>query len=186
MNSPQMNLPDRNAGINLSQLSNLSPNIANNPNIQNINQLNFNNINNSNLSHIQNVQGNNNLGVMNYLNNIQNPLMNLPNLNQMIPGGPNYPNVHGQMNSINNNINNGQFQNQFNPNIMPQMTQITPAQQILNKMESSSNMKKTHINNSNKSQTNKIILMNTLQGILQDINSGTSSSAKDPRKNRKK
>ena len=195
MNSPQMNLSDRNVGINLSQLSNLSPNISNNPNIPNINPLNFNNINNSNLPHIQNVQGNNNLGVMNYLNNIQNPLINLPNLNQMIPGTQNYPNVHGQLNNLginqintglNNNINNGQFQNQFNPNIIPQMNPITPAQQIINKMESGSNLKKTHNNNSNKSQTKKLYLMDTLQGILQDINSGTSSSAKDPRKNRKK
>ena len=204
MNSPQINLPERNNGININQLSNIAPNIPN-PNINNINPLNFNNINNPNLPHIQNVQGitsqnqniipglqqnNNNLGVMNYLNNIPNPLINLPNINQIIPGAQNYPNVHGQINNVginnglNNNINNGQFQNQFNPNIIPPMPQITPAQQILNKMDSS-NLKKNN-NNSNKSQTKKSNLMDTLQGILQDINSGVSSSSKDPRKNRKK
>ena len=201
INSPQLNLSDRNTNINLMKLPNISPNLSN-PNIQNIsniNPLNFNNINNSNLQHIQGIssqnqniipglqQNNNNtMGVMNYLNNIQNPLINLQNINQIIPGAQNYQNVHGQINNIginqiNNGLNNG---NQFNPNMISQMAPISQEQQILNKMDSS-NLKKNN-NNSNKSQTKKSNLIDTLTGMLQDINSGKTSSSKDPRKNRKK
>ena len=59
MNSPQINIQDRNKGININALPNI-PNISNSnlQNINNINPLNFNNINNPNLAHIpQNVQG---------------------------------------------------------------------------------------------------------------------------------
>ena len=203
MNSPQINIQDRNKGININALPNI-PNISN-PNLQNINNinpLNFNNINNPNLAHIpQNVQGippsnpnilpnNNNLPVMNYLNQIQNPLINLPNIGPIMPGAPNFQNLPGQisnigMNPLNNVINNNNINNnQFNPNIIPQIPQAPTQQQILNKIENNNNNNNNNHNRNQQSKTHQ--LMNTIQGILQNINSGTSSSAKDPRKNRKK
>ena len=207
MNSPQINLPDRAKGININPLS---PNISN-PNIQNIaNNINPLNFNNPNLIP-QNVQGinatkqniipglqqnNNNLPVMNYLNPIPNPLMNIPNIGQIIPGGQNYPNIPGQINNmgmnqinngLNNNINNNQFQGQFNPNIIPPITQSASQPPIINKMEINGNMNNNnnHNHNSRSQQTNKNNLIDTLKGILQNINSGTSSSSKDPRKRKK-
>jgi hypothetical protein len=213
MNSPQMNLQDRNSGVNLNQLTNINPNINSNSNLQNIsniNPLNFNNMNNQNIPHIpsgvQNIapsnqnlisglpQNNNNL--MNYLNPIQNPLLNLQGLNQIIPGTQNYPNMHGQINNMginplnnglnNNSINNNQFPNQFNPNIIPQISQTHP-QQMLNKMDSNGNINNNHNNTKPKTQQKKNNdLIDKLQGMLQKINSTNSSSAKDPRKNRKK
>ena len=210
MNSPQVNLQDRNAAVNINQLPNITPNINPNPNLQNINPLNFNNINNPNITHIpQGVQGlpasnqnlipglqQNNNNLMNYLNPIQNPLINIQGLNQIIPGTQNYPNIHGQINNMginplnngltNNNINNNQFPNQFNPSVIPQISQAHP-QQMLNKMDSNGNINNNHNNTKPKVQPKKNNdLIDKLQGILQGINSGTSSSAKDPRKNRKK
>jgi hypothetical protein len=184
MNSPQMNLQDRNSGVNLNQLTNINPNINSNSNLQNIsniNPLNFNNMNNQNIPHIpsgvQNIapsnqnlisglpQNNNNL--MNYLNPIQNPLLNLQGLNQIIPGTQNYPNMHGQINNMginplnnglnNNSINNNQFPNQFNPNIIPQISQTHP-QQILNKMDSNGNINNNHNNTKPKTQQKKIMI----------------------------
>ena len=213
MNSPQINIQDRNNAVNINQLSNINQNINTNSNLQNINNinpLNFNNINNQNLSHmtqgVQNIsssnpnlisgisQNNNNL--MNYLNPIQSSLINLQGLNPIISGSQNYPNMHGQINNMgisqlnnsinNNNINNNQFQNQFNPNIIPQMPQNHP-QQMLNKMDSNGNLNNNHNNTKPKPQQKKNNdLIDKLQGMLQAINSNTSSSAKDPRKNRKK
>ena len=212
INSPQINLQDRNKAININTLpNNMAPNIQN-PNISNINPLNFNKINNPNLTHIpQNTQGippsnqniiqglqqnNNNLPVMNYLNPIPNQLINIPNMNQIIPNGQNYQNIPGQINNIGinqlnspNNINNNQFQNQFNPNLIPQISPQTSSQQpILNKEESSGNLNTNNNNNHNSrsQQPKKTNLMEQIQGMLQKINKATSSSAKDPRKNRKK
>ena len=208
MNSPQINLQDRNKSININTLQpNITQNITN-QNINNINPLNFNNINNPNLIP-QNTQGipqinqniipgiqqnNSNLPVMNYLNPIQNQLMNIPSINQIVPNGQNFTNITGQINNlginqINNNINNNQYQNQFNPNIIPQMPPQPPQQQqILNKDENSGNMNNNNNNNHNSKsqQPKKPNLMVQIQGMLQMMNKGSSNSAKDPRKNRKK
>ena len=209
MNSPQINLQDRNKSININTLQpNITQNITN-QNINNINPLNFNNINNPNLIP-QNTQGipqinqniipgiqqnNSNLPVMNYLNPIQNQLMNIPSINQIVPNGQNFTNITGQINNlginqINNNINNNQYQNQFNPNIIPQMPPQPPQQQpILNKDENSGNMNNNNNNNNHNSksqQPKKPNLMVQIQGMLQMMNKGSSNSAKDPRKNRKK
>jgi hypothetical protein len=211
VNSPSLNIQDRNAGLNINPLPNISPNITSNPNLQNMGNnhpINFNNISNPNLAHIpQNIQGipqnnpniiqnlpqnNNNLGVMGYLNPIQNPLMNISNINQIIPGGQNYPNTPGQINNMgvnpinnalnNNNINNNQFNNQFNPSLIPQMAQTQQVQQQkLNKKESG-NASASH-GNSNAPQNKNLI--NTILGILQQ-NNNSSSSGRDPRKNKKK
>ena len=143
---------------------------------------------------IQGIQQNtNNLGVMSYLNNIPNSMMNLQGIGQIIPAAQNYPNLHGQINNmginpinnnLSNNLNNTQFGNQFNPNLMNQMPQSQPSQApILNKMESG-NLNNNH-GNAKAPLPKKNMLIDTLQGILQNINSGNSSKG-DPRKNRKK
>ena len=211
MNSPSLKIQERNSGMNINPLTTISPNISSNPNLQNINNinsLNFNNINNPNLPHlpqgiqgisqnqnlIQGIQQNtNNLGVMSYLNNIPNSMMNLQGIGQIIPAAQNYPNLHGQINNmginpinnnLSNNLNNTQFGNQFNPNLMNQMPQSQPSQApILNKMESG-NLNNNH-GNAKAPLPKKNMLIDTLQGILQNINSGNSSKG-DPRKNRKK
>lgn len=211
VNSPSLNIQDRNSGLNINTLPNISPNITSNPNLQNMGNnhpINFNNINNPNLPHIpQNIQGipqnnpnimqnlpqnNNNLGVMGYLNPIQNPLMNIPNINQIIPGGQNYQNTPGQINNMgvnpinnalnNNNINNNQFNNQFNPSLIPQMAQTQQAQQPKINKKESGNASASH-GNSNAPQNKALI--NQILGILQQ-NNNSSSSGRDPRKNKKK
>jgi len=61
VNSPSLNIQDRNSGLNINILPNISPNITSNPNLQNMGNnhpINFNNITNPNLAHIpQNIQG---------------------------------------------------------------------------------------------------------------------------------
>ena len=211
VNSPSLNIQDRNSGLNINTLPNISPNITSNPNLQNMGNnhpINFNNISNPNLAHIpQNMQGipqnnpniiqnlpqnNNNLGVMGYLNPIQNPLMNIPNINQIIPGGQSYQNTPGQINNIgvnpinnalnNNNINSNQFNNQFNPSLIPQMAQTQQAQQPKINKKESGNVSASH-GNSNPPQNKTLI--NQILGILQQ-NNNSSSSGRDPRKNKKK
>ena len=129
---------------------------------------------------------------MGYLNPIQNPLMNIPNINQIIPGGQNYQNTPGQINNMgvnpinnalnNNNINNNQFNNQFNPSLIPQMAQTQQAQQPKINKKESGNSSASH-GNSNAPQNKALI--NQILGILQQ-NNNSSSSGRDPRKNKKK
>jgi hypothetical protein len=188
MSNPQLNLPERkssNMSINsINTLQNIPPN-QNLPNYTN--PMNYTNMPNQNI--IPNLPTNKNMLPPNYLNQIQmqNLLTNMSTMNPMVPGAPNpnYQNIPNQIPNIglnpinpvmpNPNLNNNQFG--LNQPIPPGNN----IQQNISRMESG------NLNNSNnfenkQQQSDKILLMN-IEKVLNNIN---NSSAKDPRKNKKK
>ena len=189
MNTPQMNIERKpSSSMNINPLQPMQPNINQNQNMPNYNNpINYTNIPNQNI--IQNLQQNKNIFPPNYLNQIQmqNLLSNMSPMNPMVPGAPtpNYQNIPNQISNIglspinpvmpNPNLNN----NQFGLN-----QPIPPGNNI---PQNISRMESGNLNNSNnfenkQQQSDKILLMN-IEKVLNNIN---NSSAKDPRKNKKK
>ena len=189
MNTPQMNIERKpSSSMNINPLQPMQPNINQNQNMPNYNNpINYTNIPNQNI--IQNLQQNKNIFPSNYLNQIQmqNLLSNMSPMNPMVPGAPtpNYQNIPNQISNIglspinpvmlNPNLNNNQFG--LNQTIPPGNN----IPQNISRMESG------NLNNSNnfenkQQQSDKILLMN-IEKVLNNIN---NSSAKDPRKNKKK
>ena len=199
MSNPQLNIPERkSSNMNINPLQNIQPNINQNQNLPNYNNpMNYTNIPNQNL--MQNLQPNKNMIPQNYLNQIQmqNLLSNMTSMNPIVPGapGPNYPNIPNQIPNIglnpinpvmsNPNLNNNQFGlNMTGQNIPQQMAQNNIPHN-LSRMESGNLNNNNNFENKQQQQNDneqKILLMN-LEKALNNIN---NSSAKDPRKNKKK
>ena len=204
MSNPQLNLPERkssNMNINsMNTLQNIPPNINQNQNIPNYtNPMNYTNIPNQNM--IPNLPPNKAMLPQNYLNQIQmqNLLNNMTSINQIVPGatGPSYPNIPAQIPNMglnpinpvmsNPNLNNSQFNLNMNgQNMNTQMTQNNVPQN-LSRMESGNlNNNNNFENKQSQQQQNdneqKMLLLK-LEKALNNIN---NSSAKDPRKNKKK
>ena len=191
MSNPQLNLPERkssNMSINsINTLQNIPPN-QNLPNYTN--PMNYTNMPNQNI--IPNLPPNKNMLPPNYLNQIQmqNLLNNMTPMNPLVPGaqGPPYPNMPPQMPNMglspinpvmsNPNLNNNQFMNnQMSQNNVPQN---------LNRMESGNLNNSNNFENRQSTQQNDNEQKNLLMKLEKALNNINNSSAKDPRKNKRK
>ena len=191
MSNPQLNLPERkssNMSINsINTLQNIPPN-QNLPNYTN--PMNYTNMPNQNI--IPNLPPNKNMLPQNYLNQIQmqNLLNNMTPMNPLVPGaqGPPYPNIPPQMPNMglspinpvisNPNLNNNQFMNnQMSQNNVPQN---------LNRMESGNLNNSNNFENRQSTQQNDNEQKNLLMKLEKALNNINNSSAKDPRKNKRK